>query len=184
MYKVRARITGVAGSPYWINGFFDSTGVGAADAAVEWAKFIASASNGLPTGWSLTCGSEVQVVEPANGQVIDVEPIAPSTLAGTTNTPTGPRASQLLMRWKTNNYVNGRRVQGHTNIPITYTSDVGASGAVAGSTQTAWTNKINGLLTGPAGDAFVIWSRAAGEHFAVTNGSVWDQFSVLRSRRD
>lgn len=184
MHRVRAQISGVAGSPYWLTGYFDHTAVGANDAAVEWIKFIATNSVGLPTGWTLTAGGEVQLVDPVSGDVIDVEPIAQATLSGSTNANLAPKATQILCRWRTEAYVAGRRVQGHTNIPMVYTSDINTGGGVAGATQTAWQAKITGLLTGAAGDAFCIWSRAAGAHFPVASGSVWNQFSVLRSRRD
>jgi len=112
---------------------------------------------------------------------------APAAVTGVQPGDSVPRASQALIRWATAEIINGRRLRGRTFIPgitSTLTTDAGGldGGAVAQLAQAA--NDFIDAAPAP----MVVWHRpvngAGGSTGLVTIASVWDQFAVLRSRRD
>jgi hypothetical protein len=85
--------------------------------------------------------------------------------------------------------INGRLLRGrHFMGPVVATT-LGAGGAVVAGTITIFDGAFNAMI--PAGattSAPAVWHRptplATGGHGLVSSYSTWNQFAVLRSRRD
>jgi hypothetical protein len=108
-------------------------------------------------------------------------------ITGGVNTATIPRAAQGLIRWATDDIVNGRQVRGRTFIPGIPATQVTDTGLLSAAAITQYGGEANELLT--ALDALlVVWHRpnaeGPGSEHAVTSASVWDNLAVLTSRRD
>jgi hypothetical protein len=93
-----------------------------------------------------------------------------------------PDATQIVIQWRTGVYHNGREIRGRTFIPglADFTND---EGNVALATRTAIQSDLDTWLAAQAG-LFFIWSRKNGLTAVVSDSSVWNEFGVLRSRRD
>lgn len=183
MYRTGLIVTGVAGSPFYIRGYWDSTAIGAQDAALQWKALFAQDATVVPNGWTVNHEAEVAGIVPATGEQVLAEQVSVPGVTGTNPGTVQPHQVQILFRWRTNDFHNGRRVQGRSNNPFTYVAEVGPGGGLTGPVETGWQGKLNSFLA-TADGAFRVWSRSAGEHFQVTGSDVWSQFAVLRSRRD
>lgn len=183
--KVTTVVTGVAGAPYYITGYFDA-GVGdAAQSVTAWHMFAANGDTpaNLPSGSLWVTGPEVPIIDVATGDIIDVEVVGQESVAGSNNGARMPPSSQLLARWKTPVFINGRRLQGRTNLPLCYQAQANNDGTVTGATLDDLQGRITALLSNSFAD-HVVYSRKGAVAEVTTAGSVWSQFAVLRSRRD
>lgn len=182
MWRVQLVGTGVAGSPYYITGYFDVTGGTAAGAAADWFAFNNPGASSIRAGLSISLGSEVDQVEPATGNVISVEPVSPSTVLGTNSADPLPPFTQLLRRFRTGTFVNGREIRGRSYFPG-LTEPESTGGRPLAALITAEQGRINTLL-GSTNSQLVVYSRKNGVQAPVISGTPWTEWSVLRSRRD
>lgn len=126
-------------------------------------------------------------LDEATGDVLSVEPIpTPAVVAGLESGEMLPPSNQVLIRWLTSGIVNNRLVRGRTNLPgVTETHAV--AGQPSASMRTGIATACASLLSNPTAE-LMVWSRPSsarpGSAHVVTSSNVWDQFSVLRSRRD
>jgi hypothetical protein len=191
MLRVVTTMTGLAGAPYYSTQYFggDTSGeaIAAADAvAAFWTSLVGFITNGL----TIQVGPEVDNLNAATGLVEDTFPSgSPAAILTGGNAPL-PKATQGLLRLRTNDFVAGRRIQGRIFIPA-LANDAQVGGVPSNLMITSLQAAGEDLLTdgAPAG-GFVVWHRpnsetsTVGEPALVTSVSVWNQFAVLRSRRD
>lgn len=123
----------------------------------------------------------VPTVNPTTGEITSAETVTGPTGQGTSASEILPPSQQMLLRWGTGYYVSGRELRGRTFVPA-LTINVADEGQVL---STAWTSTSSYLTTWlAAGPPLLIWSRAHGVSMVANTASVWQQFAVLRSRRD
>jgi len=94
-----------------------------------------------------------------------------------------PPATQGLITWRTTQFVNGRRVQGHWFIP----GPTEEESSSVGAPMSAYTSRIStaaAVLTGLTSLSMGINSRRNLQFVSPVTGSVGTKFAVLRSRRD
>lgn len=120
----------------------------------------------------------------ATGQLTGVwsDPTA-RTGQGTGSSFSVSNSDQLLVRWSTNDIVNGRFVRGRTNIP----------GVDQQYIDGDWVSTLTGIVSTAANvflassAAFGIWHRpvngAGGSFHLADNASVWSEAAVQRKRR-
>lgn len=126
--------------------------------------------------------AEVLVVNPSTGAVTGVLTTTPQTGTGGSSAEALSRALQILVKWNTGTFVNGRRLIGHTYVPaLTETAnDIGNVTAAARTTvdtaAEALINDINSEL--------LIWSRTSLLVADAVSATVPQPFAILRSRRD
>lgn len=181
MLRVRTVFTGVAGSPWYSNLYFD-TDDGTAEGAHEsvtsmWQGVKALISNGV--SWRVE--GEVAVLQPS-GEITGLRSLTTTTGQGTGTGDILPPANQMLVQMRTAGYAGGRNVRGRCFIPgmlegatTSGRPDTNARNIVA----SAFTSE---LIQGSPG--FSVWSRKNAALYAVTNVNVWTEYAVLRSRRD
>jgi len=185
MLRVRTVMTGVAGSPYYSNLYFGGTTLGEAFAAVEAVDNFWIANQALictPLVWDIE--PDVAQIDPATGQIIAMHATAGDNGLFAGSGEAAPTSSQLLCRFFTGQYRNGRQVRGRMYMPylvITIIDD----GRVLASAAALVVGRLNDLLTeASAAGGLVVYSRTHGEEFPVTAASVWNELAVQRSRRD
>lgn len=182
MYRVRTVLTGVQGSPYLSTMFFQE-GAGTAEQAVAAVAAFWGAVDGVmhsDVTWDIE--QDVEIVDDNTGQIQGVAATSGGTGVGTVTGDILPPATQGLVRWRTGVFVAGREIRGKTFIPA-LTETAAISGQMANGTQTILEDAANALV-GAAGANLCVWSRKNGLSEDVVSGSVWNQFAVLRSRRD
>lgn len=183
IYRVRTVWTGVAGSPYYTNLYFTEIGGTAQEArnAVNavFANMLASIRNDL----RFTIETDVAVIDEVTGDIERVETTTTAlTGVGTSTEDPLPPADQALMRLRTGVYNGGREIRGRVFVPG------GVQTASDGGVPTvAHRNELNtrfAVLVTITSAQWVVWAKSRGAIAVVTSATAWDQWAVLRSRRD
>jgi hypothetical protein len=181
---MRTTITGVTGSPYVSTQYFTgSTDSEAASAASAVGAFFTSIKQKWPTTMSFMVEPFCDVINDATGELVAIANIG-GGVSGT-GTSAGvplPWATQGLLRLSTGTVVGGRLLRGRIFVPGTteIDSDVGVPTATyTGALTTAYAALVTALP-----GKLRIWSRTNGTSALVSSASPWNQFAVLRSRRD
>jgi len=182
MYRVRTEFRGMQGAP-WLSTMFFEEGVGTAQDCIDAVgTFWGAVDAGIDSEVDWATLPDVEAVSAVTGLVTGVTTTTPATGTGASATQALPFASQGLLRWRTGVYINGREVRGRTFIPGIVVSN-NDNGGVLAAYQTTVNNAAAALIA--TSDANLqIWTRANNNAATVTSGSMWNQFAVLRSRRD
>lgn len=184
MIRVRSLLTGVPGSPFYSNLFFEGTLSTDAQAAVDavrafWVKIAVLMAPGI----LINIDPFVPTITPAGGQVTGGFTIVPGTvIPGVGAGTTVPASSQLLAQLLTGQYQAGRQVRGKFNLPwVTEEHNVG-QGIPSAAAMDLLQDAFEDLIA--AGPALQVWSRKAGNAADVSAVTVSPKWAVLRSRRD
>lgn len=200
MFRVRTNFTGVPGTPWISNFYFDESGGrdGTQALAATRAFWLAMQSR-IANNIRVQVEPEVYRINPATGDTTDVATLSSAFFDGSGSGPMWPAATQGLIRWNTGLYRLGRQVVGHTFVPGLLQGSTGVDGnlitAAVTQLQTAatalTTTSTGGLLPGP-----VVYSRPRAGSFdpplpplpgltaPITSFSVKGKPGVIRSRRD
>lgn len=182
MYRVKTEFTGLAGAPYLSQMYFQSA-LGSAQGAVDsvgdfWGAIDSQCVPDLI--WNTI--ADVEIVESTTGQLVGTSQTTPANGQGGAGGEPLPFAVQGLVRWRTGVYVGGREIRGKTFIP-----GLSEAASVLGQMGSTPQGVIDGAITAmlsDAGSALCIFSRKNLTEVLVSSGSTWNQFAVLRSRRD
>lgn len=186
MLRVPITWTAGAGTPYYASLYYGGSTSGEATAAHNaTAAFMDAMEPHTIDDLLWVVGSDVESVDPATGNVLEVFPQTETVHQGTVGSDGVPWASQALFRWRTGTYVNGREIRGRTFWPgipeVTTVNGVLPSGVLT---------TFNGILTAHLGSVGstaaggrVVWSPTNGIAEIVNTATTWDQFAVLRTRR-
>jgi len=182
--RVRTAWSGYQGVPYLSTHYFSRIDGGSAAFAADAVHALwVGAKDVISSSLSWTIEPEVAVIDSATGTLTGVDNI------GGGNSGTGdasgeilPFATQGLLRLGTTTVVEGRILKGHTFIP-------GAT--EAHSNLGVPTSGYRGVIDAAFADMLavddsflLVWSRTHGQIGPVLSGSCWNQWAVLRSRRD
>lgn len=139
---------------------------------------------------------EMDVIDESDGSLIETLSTTNGALtAGSSSADALPPATQTLLRLRTGAVVAGRRLQGRLFIPGPPQASVGGALVPTSASITAYQGAASALITASSGPGpWSVWSRPVvaggtvtpreGSTAAVTSGSVWGKYAVLRSRRD
>lgn len=150
----------------------------AADAATD---FLDDIKGGINTGQSMRVDPEVYEVNVGTGKVEGATTITPTTITGTNSDDVLPQQTQLLVRWRTGVFEDGRELRGRTFIAGYVQGASSAAGEVATTTQTT-VNTAASTLVGNSD--FGIWSPTHSMFATATSGTCWNEWAVQRGRRD
>lgn len=199
MYRIRTVFTGVAGSPWYSNLYFDPA---EGDAPVSTAQAVAAFWEDLEgdiannVSWSID--PSVPTIDPATGDTTDYTTV---NVAGGQGTNLGvllPIATQGLITLRTSATIRNRRLIGRIFVPGLCASTSGPDGEFTGTFADRMTTAANTLRTASSGgnvEALCVWSRPKGPSLeipfqlpgsahVVTGASGALKPAVLRSRRD
>lgn len=183
--RVDAVGIGSAGSPFFWQLYFDPTNVGVtAQECSDWVKdFFFAARAHFSSGLTITNDAEVKTIDIATGDITNVE-IATVFPVGGTATDLLPLQTQGLIQWRTLLFVAGRRLQGRTFLPTPPEADNDGDGTPSTGYATAWTASVTAANTAHPTVVHGIYSRTHRVAAAAPTGTVPNQWSYLRSRRD
>lgn len=194
--RVRTVFTGVAGTPWYSNMYFDDDGVTptAAENADAVDDFWEALAPLIDNGVTWTIGPEIPILDETDGTLTSVEAITVESGSGTAAGDPLPYATQGLGKLSTSDFVAGRRVQGRVFIPGMSEAASDATGKPASTTITSITDALTTLV---ASSGLIVWSRPFegaegpperpprdGSKASITGVSAWTQWAVMRSRRD
>jgi hypothetical protein len=182
MWRVTRVATGVGGAPYYLTGYFDTSVGTAQQAADAWANLLGTTSTIYRTGLVYAPISSVQEIDAPTGNLVGLSAVTVAGITFAGGTDPLPPSTQLLLQWHTGQYNGGREYRGRTNIP-----GLMASGMVAGAPSSTITSSFQTRVTALlalSSAKLLVYSRKDGQAAVVTTGTVWNQYAVLRSRRD
>lgn len=184
MLRVRTVWTGVPGSPWYSNIYFDAEvadAQAAADAVIAFAEGLA-AYQGSQVDW--TVEDTVTVMDPVTGQPTGAVAVTGDSGSGTNTGDLLPPQTQALARINTGDFVAGRQVLGHIFLPGFVESTNVGDGVLDTATATALGELVLGISTTPGNPTAVVWARKSGTMHPYSTVTVPTKWSFLRSRRD
>lgn len=196
--RIRTVFAGVGGAPLYNNLYFSNAPT--STAAQEAVDLVTAAWDGLTSimdiGLTGTVLGEVAELEDTTGEVQAVYAVTAGTFDPSFAGDALPHAAQGLVRLQTQTFVSGRRVRGRIFVPG-LTEGANTNGVPNANTIASLTAFGTALIqvTGPElviytrprladPDATPPVSARVGSHSVVTAAAAWDQWAVLRSRRD
>lgn len=200
MLRVRTLLTGVAGSPWYVNTYhFGSDQADADNATARVRVFWDTIKAKIVSGVTIQVQTDVADVAEVDGEITTYlsSPTLPVTATGS-GLPL-PFSNQALVRLGTDAVARGRRVQGRLLIPGYVTGESTFTGTpTAGSISS--TNAAAAPLRTPGGTgALGVWHRPLytpsvgslppvlidpGQFHPATSAIMQPKWAVLRSRRD
>jgi hypothetical protein len=194
--RVRTVFTGVAGTPWYANMYFDADGVtptpqeNVDDTDAFWTAMAGVIDNNV----SWTVGPEVPVIDETTGTLTGVTSVTAGTGSGTATADPLPYATQGLIRLATDDFVAGRRVKGRIFVPGVVESSSSTTAVPDATFMGILQTAVDGLI---AAGGFLVWARPfagaagppvrparEGSKASISGASVWTQWAVMRSRRD
>jgi hypothetical protein len=187
MIRVRTVFTGVAGTPWYSNLYFDGAGLTSVDAQTAlnnvralWNDYKGSMSSQI----SINLDPFVPVINPATGDVTGGFTVTPgATIIGSGVGERMPSLCQVLVSLKTGSYVGGRQVAGKCFLPGTTEALNTANGDIPSASAAYFAGLFNTLVAA-AGPDPVVWSKKAGAVYQIASATASTKWAVLRSRRD
>lgn len=184
--------------------YFDPAGAGAAAAASSVLAFwnTSPSTQSSDTTWAVQ--PEVEELDEASGELTGVIAVTGGGGSGTGTTDRVPPMAQLLVRFRTGVFGDGRELRGRVNVPglLDGHNDLGRPSS---GVRSVWQTGANTLVAA-TGDLVVYrrkrearaavppgpghpnglpaLSERAGSFARVTTATLWDQWAILRSRRD
>jgi hypothetical protein len=182
MARVTQIATGVAGSPYYLTGYFDFLTGTAQNAADAWRNLLSAGVSTYTAPLAFSPITEVSLINPVNGDLIGLTTVSVAAITFTGAGDPLPPSTSMLLRWRTGEYVDGREIRGRTNIPRMAEAD-NTAGVVTAATVTAWQARQATLLASSTAH-HVVWSKKAHKWALTSAASTSNQWAVLRTRRD
>lgn len=183
MWRVRTVLTGLAGSPYLNTFYFDDDSAQTAqDAADAVGAFWTAVDAFLPNTLSWSTEAAVDQLG-VDGVLTGSTPTSTSNGTGAINAVLHNPATQALVRWNTGQFLGGRELRGRTYIPGMSNSTNTSSGTPDPTFTAAVDAAAEGLISDPNSE-LLVWSKRWSSSATVAAASVWNQWAVLRSRRD
>lgn len=189
--RVRHVWTGTAGLPGVSTTYVDS-GAGNAQLAVDaWGDFWTALDDLIANDFTVTLGGNMDHIEDTTGEILSVEAIDEVAIPMQASGQFLPLASQGLCQFLTGVFYSGRQLRGKMFVPgiVEDQNEVGVPTAGCIATFNGALDTLFGFGTGLTGIGRV-WGppvpepARAGRSNHVSNAFFWDQWAVLRSRRD
>lgn len=187
LYRVEMHLTGFTGAPGLAVHYLDEIGGTAAQAANAVGNLWIGFQSFLYDTVAFENDAQVKIINEATGALEGVTGVTVVPGSGTNTTEPMPPSQMGLVRWHTAGVVGGRVLQGRTFVGPT-TQDANDSGVLT-SAAVADLQAAADAYIASANAEPVIWHRPSsggsdGTARAITTASVWNQWAVLRGRRD
>lgn len=184
--RVTTRFVGGPAVGGGINKLYFEDSLAPADAAGAVQDFWTACAAVQVNTLQMIVDGTMEIVDVESGQVTGLATTDTVTITGANNQDPLPKASQGLLRLRTGDFIGGRERRGRIFVPGLLEANNDA-GQVGTSLRNAL-NTAGEILT--ATDFFAVYSRPApdapgsGAFSLVASVDCWDQWAVLRSRRD
>lgn len=183
MFRVRTQITGGPGGPYLSQMYFsEGGGATAQQAATAVRNFWDSLKAWITDPMIMTVEPEVVLFDAGTQLPTGVVVTTTSPVSATSSSAESPAATQGLISWRTGVYVGSREIRGRTFVPGVPQSSLGDG--IPGGAYVAALNTSAAALIADTNSVLAINSPSKHNAANVVSGTAWNQFAVLRSRRD
>jgi hypothetical protein len=189
VYRIEAEWQSPGGGPYFTRMHFERSAPSQSDAQLQhdaMVAFLTAVEVVIDSNCTWQTLPTVNDISPDDGSLIAVYAVTTSSGNGNVAGDSGPLASQALVQWFTEAISNNRVVRGRTFLPCIGEAQ-GTEGRFTGTPNGQVQTAADALI---ANSNLAVWSRPTppagtdGEVNLVVTANVWDEFAVLRSRRD
>lgn len=182
MFRLRAIVNGVPGTPYYLTQYFD--GIDGLDAQVAWGAFLQTLRASMSTAATIRMESDIVAIDPVTGDIINVTAGVSNNWPGLLSGEIMPTQVQALCRVTTDTVAGGRRLQGRQYIPALLEEASGNGSTLTTTRKSDLQQAYSGLLTAADSAEWdpVVWSRVNGSVGIVTNMVVQDELATMRTR--
>lgn len=184
MQRIRSILTGVAGTPWYLNHYFlgddDATSASAAIAQVDafWQGLDGLMDNAI----TIAVQGDVPTINVGTGEMTAVNSVTGTTQTGDSAGLPLPYATQGGVQWNTDTFIGGRRLIGRSFLPGFTADNLESDGTPTTGSISGMDAAANALVGGTP--AFAVWSRTHATAASVESWTVRNTFWVQRSRRD
>lgn len=133
-------------------------------------------------GTTTAIDTELDVVDPTTGVQTGSRTVTAWSLTSAGSGDPLPPGCQILIRWRTGQYISGKEIRGRTFVPNPPEVD-NTAGRLLGSIATSITTAAT-TLAGTTAAGLVVYSKTHHQVASTVTPSVWGDFAYLRSRRD
>ena len=184
VWRYRVELAGLAGGPGLMTFHFGPTiGTGEAQDCVDGVQtFLQAIDVFVSNAITFTGANEMEVIDMVTDQQTGTVAVTGFTEAGDDSATALPPATQMLVRWTTDAFLSGRRVQGKTFVPGLCED----SNETAGTPQAAVVSAVQAAARtlADANLGLVVYSRTNHQSAVVADASVWNKWAILSGRRD
>lgn len=181
MYRMQVITLGFQGAPGY-NTYYSLAGTEAA--ASTWAGDVSGYISGLASNLSnvTTCQFDgiLEEFDPGTGQTTSTLDVGAFSVQGVNNANQSPQGTCALIRWRTGLFLNGREVRGRSY--ISGLADIGDGVGRITDTNLADMQTAAQILADSSTAA--VYSPTNGIGAFISSANVWNQFGLMRSRRD
>lgn len=181
LYRVRSSWSGGRGGGLLSTMYFDVLPGSASDANAAVGAFWDDVKGFIANDLTVTTDAAVYLIDETNGQPTSIEAVTPIAVAGSQSAEPLPWANQVLLQWRTGLFSGGRELRGRTFIPGC--TETGSTDGLPATGTLSAVNAAAATLIADANTELVIYSPTNGTAGEVIAGTCWNEFAVLRSRR-
>lgn len=183
VWQVQTVFSGRQGAP-WLNTmhFLESV-VSTASAAVSAVgTFWGIIDSDMNSSITWTTVADVLELDILTGQPLSLVNTTPATGSGGSSNEMLPPAVQGCLRTKTGVFIAGRQVQGKVFIPGI--NEARSNNGVPDSAEISTVNTAAAGLISGTSNGWCVFSRKHHQADGIGSASMWDQWAILKSRRD
>nr|CRY96823.1 hypothetical protein [uncultured prokaryote] len=180
MYRITTVFSGLTGAPYYNQLVAVDNGTSTAQVYVDLVEtFWTDCSNFISNAVSWAINADVDVFDDTTGAQTGIESTTGGAGAGLSADEPLPFATQGLLRLRTGTFVSGREIRGRIFIPGM--TEVGND---SGKPTSGMIASLNGAGDTLESNGFYVYSPTRNTSAEIVSTSLWNQYAVLRSRRD
>lgn len=180
MYRITTVFSGLTGAPYYNQLVaVDNFSTTASDYGTIVTTFWDDVSNFISNSVTFAVLGDVEKFDDTTGSLTGIETWAGGTGAGGSADEALPFATQGLIRLRTGTFTGGREIRGRIFIP-----GMTQVGNDSGKPTSGLIAALNGAADALESAGFQVYSPTYNTSAEIQTATAWDQFAVLRSRRD
>lgn len=180
--RIRTIFTGVAGTPWYSNFYFEIGTIGGIDYIQPVDDFWTTIAPQITNLVDWEVQAEVVTIDDATGDIIFAEAGTAQTGGGTAVVEPLPYSNQAVLLWNTGEFVGGRQIRGKTFIPG-LTQGANDNGSVITATRTVIQAAATELISDGNG-SMRVYSPTNATSAVIQSSNVSTVWGSLRSRRD
>lgn len=180
LHRISVVWTGAPGMPGTSTLYGHENGDSTRDQVNAVGTFLGTLAGSLDTRLTATVSGQVEIIDSTNGDITSVDDTGTDVVVEMTDTAQPlPFTSQLLIQFRTGTFFGGRELRGRLFIPG-FCED----GNVDGSPDPDVVSGVASSANTMVGHGFAVYSPTKRQWASISAATVWNQWAVLRSRRD
>jgi len=180
LHRITTVWTGAPGMPGTTTLYGHENGDSTRDQVEAVGDFLATLTSSLNTDLTATVSGQVELISSTSGDITGVDDTGADVVVEMTDTAAAlPYTTQLLVQFRTGVYFSGRELRGRMFIPG-FCED----GNLQGVPDPDVVSGVAAAASTMVGHGFAVYSPSKHQWASISAATVWNEWAVLRSRRD